>query len=278
MSRLVGWAGATVLAAAAAGCMSDAPDPSLTSNRATWVQASIARDMSIGALSEDELIGIVSDDGGGYVTRITISGRRGTFRQRIIMDTVLGTSIVRDQPAGEEVNSSDVQQVVLCFRFTIGWTDTMGPPPTGERCPEAAANRLALAAGEADKIQAAANLVAIVDTPQLTEPDGRGAAVKLLARDGAHALKVMAGEGIPRQPGAKNLAYALRRLSFTSGDGVAAVALPVLGGGCVYETFTRGEPPATANLAWPAPLDEPCTGASALAVSGPLSYNPGAGG
>jgi hypothetical protein len=258
--------------------MSDAPDPSLTSNRATWVQTSIAQDMSIGALSEDALIGIVSDDGGGYVTRLAVSGPRGTFRQAIVMDTVLGTSIVRDRPAGEEVNSGDVQQVVLCFRFTIGWTDTMVTPPIREKCPESVPDRPALAAGEADKIQAAANLVAVVDTPQLTVPNGHRAAVKLLARDGAHALKVMAREGIPRQPGARNLAYALRRLSFASGNGVGAAAMPVLGGGCVYETFTHGDPPAAANPAWPAPLDAPCTGLAALAISGPLSYNPGAGG
>jgi hypothetical protein len=258
--------------------MSGPPDPSLTTNRATWVETSIARDMSIGALSEDELIGIVSEDGGGYVTRITISGPRGTFRQRIIMDTVLGTSIVRDQPAGEEVNSNDVAQVVLCFRFTIGWTDTMVPPPIREKCPESAPDGPALAAGEADKIQAAANLISIADTPQLTVPDGHSAAVKLLARDGAYALKLMAREGIPRQPGARDLAYSLRRLSFASRDGGAAVAIPVLGGGCVYETFTPGHRPAPANLAWPAPLDAPCTGLAALAISGPLSYNPGAGG
>lgn len=232
----------------------------------------------MGTLSENELIGIVSDDGGGYVTRITISGLRGTFRQRIIMHTVLGTSIVRDRPAGEEVNGGDVQQVVLCYRFTIGLTDTMVPPPIREKCPESVPDGPALAAREADEIQAAADLVAIVDTPQLTVPDGHRAAIKLLARDGAHALKVMAREGIPRRPGARNLAYALRRLSFASGDGIGAAAMPVLGGGCVYETFTRGDPPATANPAWPAPLDAPCTGLAALAISGPLSYNPGAGG
>jgi hypothetical protein len=54
--------------------------------------------------------------------------------------------------------------------------------------------------------------------------------------------------------------------------------MPVLGGGCVYEIFTPGDPPGGANPVWPAPLDDPCTGAVALAISGPLSYNPQAGG
>lgn len=277
--RFVRWAGVVALAAAAAGCASDAPDPSLTVNRATWVQTSIAQDMSLGALSEDGLAGIVSDDGGGYITRITIAGQRGTSRQTIVMDTVLGTSIVRNQPAGEDVNTDGVApQVVLCFRFMIGWIDTIVAPPVQEACPESAANRPALAAGEADKMQAAANLVAIVDTPQLSVPGNREAAVKLLKKDGAYALKVMAREGVPRQPGAKDLSYALGRLSFASGDGVAAGAMPVLGGGCVYETFAHSDPPGAANLAWPAPLDALCTGAAALAASGPLSFNPRAGG
>jgi hypothetical protein len=261
-----------------------APDPSLTINRASWVQSSIARDMSMGALGEAGLINIVADDGGGYVTRITITGHPGTFSQRIVMDTVLGTSLVRDPPTGVDVNSGgNVPQVVLCFQFTIGWVDTMVSPPVRESCPESVGSRSTmayestLAYAEANRIQAAGNLIAVLDTPQSSVPTGRGAAVKLLERNGTHALKVLAGEGV-RQPGAADLAYALNRLSFASGHGVAAVAMPVLGGGCVYETFTRGNPPESANLAWPAPLDEPCTGTAALAVSGPLSYNPQTGG
>jgi hypothetical protein len=274
------WAAALVLTTATAGCIAtDGPDPSLTVNRANWVQTSIVQDMSIGVLGEDELIGIVADDGGGYVTRFTITGKRGTSSQRIVMDTVLGTSIVRDPPAGGEVNSGgNSPQVVLCFQFTIGWTDTMVSPPVQEKCPESASNRPTLAAEEADKIQAAENLAVIVDTPQLTVPSGRAAAVTLLARQGAHALKLLAGEGIPQQPGAAALAYALHRLSFASGSGVVAVAMPALGGGCVYETFTRGDSRWGVNPAWSAPLDAPCTGAAALAMSGPLSYNPQAGG
>jgi hypothetical protein len=276
-SRLIRWAGAIVLAAAAAGCMADGPDPSLTINRATWVQTSIAQDMSIGALSEAELIGIVADEGGGYVTRLTITGKPGTPRERIVMDTVLGTSVVRDPPSDEGVNSGDVPQVVLCFQFTIGWVDTMVPPPVQQSCPESAGNRALLAVEEADKIQAAANMVPVVGTPPGAVPNGRTAAVKLLESHGAYAFKVLASEGL-RQPGAADLSYALRRLSFASGDGVTAVAMPVLGGGCVYEIFTPGDPPGGANPVWPAPLDDPCTGAAALAISGPLSYNPQAGG
>jgi hypothetical protein len=44
------------------------------------------------------LIGIVNDDGGGYVTLITISGPRGTSRQRTTADTVLGTGLVQNPP------------------------------------------------------------------------------------------------------------------------------------------------------------------------------------
>jgi hypothetical protein len=278
--RLIRSGTVIVLAAAVAGCMGEpsAPDPSLTINRANWVQSSIARDMSMGVLGEPGLIDIVADDGGGYVTRVTITGQPGTFSQRIVMDTVLGTSLVRDRPAGVEVNSGgNVPQVVLCFQFTIGWVDTMVPPPVRESCPESASGQPALADEEADKIQAAANMAAVVSTPQSAVPSGREAAVKLLESHGTYALKVLAGEGV-RQLGAADLAYAVNRLSFASGNGVAAAAMPVLGGGCVYETFTRGDPPGGANPAWPAPLDEPCTGTAALAISRPLSYNPQSGG
>ena len=175
------------------------------------------------------------------------------------------------------MDSGDVPQVVLCFRFTIGWVDTMVPAPVQRNCPESASSRPTLAADEADKIQAAENLAAVVGTPQSAMPSSREAAVKLLARQGAHTLKVLTSEGV-RQPGAADLAYALHRLSFASGAGVAAVAMPVLRGGCVYETFTRSDTPGGANPVWPAPLDNPCTAVAALAVSGPLSYNPGAGG
>jgi hypothetical protein len=278
--RLIRSGTVIVLAAAVAGCMGepDAPDPSLTVNRANWVQSSIVRDMSIETLGEPGLIGIVADDGGGYVTRITITGQPGTFSQRTVMDTVLGTSLVRDPPFGLEVNSGgNIPQVVLCFRFTIGWVDTMVPPPVRESCPESAGRQPTLADEEAGKIQAAANLAAVVGTPQSAVPGGREAAVKLLESHGTYALKVLAGEGV-RQPGMPDLAYALSRLSFASGDGVAAAAMPVLGGGCVYETFTRGDPPGGANPTWPAPLDDPCTAIAALAISRPLSYNPQAGG
>ena len=253
------------------------PNPSLTVNRAALVQTSIARDMSIVALGETGLIGIDADDGGGYVTRITITGKRGTFRQRIVMETVLGTSMVRDPPDGAELNSADAPQVVLCFQFTIGWVDTMVRPPVQERCPESAGGRASLAVAQAGKIQAAAGMVAVVGTPPGAVPKSRKAAVNLLERRGTYALKVLAGEGV-RRPGAADLPFALRRLSFAAGNGVAAAAMPVPGGGCVYETFTPGDPHAGANPVWPAPLDAPCTGAAALAMSGPLSYNPQAGG
>jgi hypothetical protein len=135
--------------AAAAGCAADVPDPSLTVNRAILVQTSIARDMSIVALGEAGLIGIVADDGGGHVTRITITGKRGTFRQWIVMETALGTSMVRDPPDGAELNSANAPQVVLCFQFTIGWVDTMVRPPVQERCPESAGGRASLAVAQA---------------------------------------------------------------------------------------------------------------------------------
>jgi hypothetical protein len=61
--RSIRWAGAIVLTAAAAGCIATAPDPSLTINRANWVQTSIAADMSIAPLGEVGLIDIVADDG-----------------------------------------------------------------------------------------------------------------------------------------------------------------------------------------------------------------------
>jgi hypothetical protein len=193
------------------------------------------------------------------------------------MDTVLGTSAVRDRPAGVDVNSGDVPQVVLCFQFTVGWVGTMVPPPVQESCPESASSRPLLAVEEADRIQAAANLAAVVSTPRSTVPSGRQDAVKLLQSHGTYALKVLAGEGVP-QRAAPDLAYSLNRLSFASRDGVAAVAMPVFGGGCVYETFTRGHSPGGTNPAWPAPLDGPCVGAAALVMSGPLSADPHAGG
>lgn len=62
-------------------------------------------------------------------------------------------------------------------------------------------------------------------------------AVKLLQSHGTYAPKVLASEGVP-QRAAPDLAYALDRLSFASRDGVAAVAMPVLGGGRAYETLT----------------------------------------
>ena len=270
---------ALVITAAMAGCdFGDVPEPSLTVNRANWVQMMIAQDMSMGALSEYELDGIVAEDGGGYITRITVTGRRGTGSQQVVMDTVLGTDIVRNPPAGGNVNSGDIPQVVLCFQFRIGWTDTMVPPPVQQKCPESASKWPSLAAEQAATIDSAQGLAAIVATPQLTVPGDRGAALKLLERFGTHALKFDVRQGVPLEPYKAELGHALRGLSFASGSGVAAVAMPVVGGGCVYETFTRSDLPRGSNLAWAAPLDAPCTGVAALAASGPLSYNPGAGG
>jgi hypothetical protein len=276
----VRWAAAVALTATVAGCVTvRGPDSALTVNRARWVQMSIGQDMSVGALGAADLTGIVADDGGGYVTRITITGRRGTFRQRIVMDVVLGTSVVRNPPEGGAVNSgANVAQVVLCFQFTIGWVDTMVPRPVQKSCPESAVHGPALAAGEAGKIQAAANLAAVVGTPRSAVPGSRAAAVTLLKRRGTYALKVLANEGAGQPVTAAGLAGTLGRLSFATGDGLAAVAIPVPGGGCVYESFTRGDPPGGANQVWPAPLDNPCTAAAALALSGPLSYDPQAGG
>ena len=257
--------------ATAGGCMTEpgTRNAALTVNRANWVAMEIPAAMSMGALTEASLIRLVNEDGGGYVTLITISGPRGTSRQRTTIDAVLGTSVVRNPPQGGNVNGGQDVPVVMCFQFTVGWADTKVSPPVRRNCPEAGTATIgtgasAAADAGAAEINSAQNLAATIDVPPGVVPGSRTDALKVLDSGPA------ASHG---------LVSALRRMSYAGKSGIAAAAVPDSGGGCVYISFTRdGIATRTRAQAWAAPLDAPCTGAGALAASGTISYNPAAGG
>lgn len=253
-------------------------DPALDVNRANWVQESIAHGMSLGALTEASLVAIVSDDGGGYIRRITFTGQRGTFGQQITMDTVLGSSAVRNYPPTGIVNSPDGQDPVECFAFTIGWTDTTVDPPVREDCPQTAlGSPQVLADKEADEVNSAAGLATVLTISAIPVPATRSDALSLLAPARAYALKVLSPSA-GQNDASDEWNYATEHLSFASGKAFAAAAMPVLGGGCVYVTFGQDSNPGETVPAWPAPLDAPCTGSAALAASGSITDNPREGG
>jgi hypothetical protein len=271
---------AAILAAAVTGCTGGhlAQDPALDANRASWVQTSIIRSMSLGAMTEEALTQIVFDDGGGYVTRIQFTGQRGTSSQQTIMDTVLGIGPVHNPPPGETVNSPDGRDPIACYQFTIGWTDTAVPRPVREGCPEANVSwQQTQADTEADKINSAAGMAAAIAIPAAAVPGTRRGALNMLQGSHAYALKLL-GQVFGRNGASDRWTYALEHQSFAPGRDLAATALPVLGGGCVYVSFIKGEDSHETDPAWSAPLEGPCTGAAALAASGPISYDPRAGG
>ena len=246
-------------------------DPALDVNRANWVGESIARDMSFGALTEQSLIQIVSDNGGGYVKGITFTGQRGASGQRITLDTVLGTTPVRNPPSTGTVNSPDGQDPIECFTFTIGWADTTVNPPVRETCPETAlGSSSALADREAGQVDSAGNLAAALAISATPVPATRRDALGRLARAKAYALKVLS-PSLGQDKASREWDYATTHVSFSPGKALSAVAMPVPGGGCVYVTFAQGGNPGENAAAWPAPLDAPCAGPAALAASGPVT-------
>jgi hypothetical protein len=267
-----------VLAMTATGCVSAqswgghlAADPALDVNRANWVRESIARAMSFGPLTEQSLAQILSDNGGGYVRGVTFSGGRGASSERITVDTVLGTSPVRDPPSTGTVNSPDGQDPIECFTFTIGWADTLVNPPVRETCPETAlGSPSALADREAGQVNAAGNLAAVLAISATPVPATRRDALGRLALARAYALKALS-PSLGQDNAIHEWDYATSHLSFSPGKARAAAAMPVTGGGCVYVTFGRGSDPGGNLAAWPAPVDAPCTGAVALAGSGPMT-------
>ena len=280
---LAGWV--AMLAATASGCASAqswgghlSADPALDVNRANWVRESIAHDMALGALTEQSLVRIVSDNGGGYVMRITFAGQRGTFvSQRITMDTVLGTSPVRNPPptrtvdGPDGVDSPDGQNPIECFAFTIGQADTMAHPPAREACPETAlGSPSGLADREAGQVNSAGNLAAVLTISATPVPATRRDALARLARARAHALQVLS-PSLGQGNASREWDYAMGHLSFSAGKALAAAAMPVPGGGCVYVTFGPGGNPGENVIAWPAPLAAACTGPSAVEASGPIT-------
>jgi hypothetical protein len=270
-----------MLAMTATGCVSAeswgghlSADPALDVNRANWVRESIARDMALGALTEQSLVQIVSDNGGGYIRRVTFTGQRGTFSQRITMDTVLGTSPVHNPPSTGTVNSPDGQDPIECFTFTIGWADTAANLPVREDCPETAlGSPPTMADKEAGQVNSAGNLAATLTISASPVPATRRDALGRLAQARAYALKMLS-PSLGQPAASREWDYATRHLSFSSGKAVAAAAMPVPGGGCVYVTFGQDSNPGETVAAWPAPLDAPCIGPVALAASGPITDNP----
>jgi hypothetical protein len=269
-----------VMGCAAAGSWGGhlSADPALDANRANWVQDSIARAMSLGALTEQSLIQIVSDNGGGYVTRITVSGPRGASGQQLTMDTVLGSYPVRSAPASGTVNSPDGQDPIECFTFTIGWQDTEVAPPVRKDCQETAlGSPSTLATREASRVGAAANLASVLAVPATPVPAIRQNALGRLAVGRANALNALS-PSLGQAKASQEWTYATDHLSFASAKGAAAVALPVPGGGCVYLAFGPDSGAGGPVPAWPAPVAAPCTGAAALAASGPVTSDPQGGG
>lgn len=274
-----------VLAVTVTGCVSAeswgghlSSDPALDVNRANWVQESIAHDMSLGALTEASLVRIVSEDGGGYVRQITFTGQRGTFGQQITMDAVLGSTAVHNSPPTGIVNSPDGQDPVECFTFTIGWTDATVDPPVRADCPQTAlGSPRVLADREAGEVNSAADLATVLTISAAPVPATRSDALSLLAPARAYALKALSPT-LGQDDASHEWDYVTEHLSFASGKALAAAAMPVLGGGCVYVTFDQDSKPGMSVPAWPAPLDALCTGSAALAASGAITDNPQAGG
>jgi hypothetical protein len=146
--------------------------------------------MSLGALTEQGVIQIVSDNGGGYVKRITVSDPRGMPGQQLTIDTVLGTSPVRTAPPSGTVNSPDGVNPVECFTFTIGWQDTAVAPPARKDCPETALGSApALANKEAMRVDSAADLASVLDVPAAPVPATGHDVLGRLAAARATALK-----------------------------------------------------------------------------------------
>lgn len=256
----------------AVASMPSASNPSSASDlsgtgRASAVVNEMALMMSRGALTEASLVSYVITSGGGYVTDIRTSGKAGTLGYRITMDTVLGTSVVRppDAPPIDEVYPRGTPVALACYRFIAGWYDTIVSGPYRIQCRQMQAASLAQASRVAD-----AWLIAQVLIPPPAVPDTRRAAIRLIEQK----WKISDQQTI-------QATRLLTRLSFASGSGLAAGAVPMSDGGCIYVSFGAGDTALARPLfsdAWPAPADARCTAAAALAASGPLSYNPADGG
>jgi hypothetical protein len=251
-------------------------DPALDANRANWVQDAIASAMSLSALTEQGVIQIVWDNGGGYVKRIMVSGPRGMYGQQLTIDTVLGTSPVHTTPPSGTVNSPDGQNPVECFTFTIGWQDAVAPPVRKD-CPETALGSApVLATAEAVRVYSAANLASVLAVPAAPLPATRHDVLSTLAAARAIVIKALS-PSMGQKKASQEWNYATDHLSFASATGAAA-ALPVPGGGCVYLAFGPHSAPGGPVAAWPAPVAAPCTGAAALAAAGPVTSDPQGGG
>jgi hypothetical protein len=160
---------------------------------------------------------------------------------------------------------------VLCYRFTVGYYSYQ-VWQADEQCPRsrpgAAGGFAATATSEASRIWSAQN--AIFKLP-------RSALAQVLAAPGslAQARHLL---GLDRHARRVAGVLPLGASEFAAGHGVAALALRLRAGGCIY----LGLPDNPHGGGWPgpwlSPVQAPCTGAAALAASGWISNNPTAGG
>lgn len=258
-------------------------DPALDANRANWLRGSIARNMSHAALTELQVITIVTLEGGGYVKQITVSGPRGMPGQQTTIDTVLGTSPVPAGPPSATVNSPDGQNPVECFTFMIGWLDTTAAPPVRKDCQETALGTApTLAIREATWVAAATVLAAVLIPAVLALPAAPVPAIRQdvlgrLAKVRAFTVKELS-PSMGRDKASQEWNYATANLSFAAGGEAAAAALPVPGGGCAYLAFAPPSAAGSPATVWAAPAMAPCTGAAALSAAGPVTAGPHGGG
>lgn len=296
-------------------------DASVTDARAGYVQLMLGNAQTSGPLTEETPVAVISQYGGGYVTSATASGTMGTAGEELVLDTVLGPGTVSATVQGESYLGPSAMR---CYRFTVGFYGEQAQH-TAMACPrgltfaeasvqaqrEEAAEQIVSrgygggssgpGAGMAlpTDLAQAESLFGIARLPGFGVPLPTGGTV---AATGGAATGSATGAVVRSAPSPSAAAPSpsdsprrtsvlpspprLAAAAFAAGPGIAALAVPLQGLGCVYFRVgvlgpadpSAGAPGSLDVSSWPAPTTAACTGRAALATAGYISSDPHAGG
>jgi hypothetical protein len=228
----------------------------VTGARAADVELMLDNARSSGPLTQSTLVAVITKYGGGYVTSLSATGTPGAADEKLQIDTVLGPGSVQATVQGESDTGASAMR---CYRFTAGYLT----PAAGVRqipCPaHLTASQAAKLASRQATVEATAARYGLRSSAT-TLPRTLAQAEGLLIP--AHDTKPTAAS------------------SFAASPNLATLAVPQPTGGCIYvrlaEPGTRSQPVSVS--AWAAPVDAPCTAATALLTAGYLTYDVHAGG
>ncbi len=249
-----------------------------TLNRAGYITTMLSNSSASGPQTEGDVMAVITNYGGGYVTDASLSGTAGPS-QKLKLSVVLGGGSVRDSMQGEtDMDPSGIG----CFTYTVGYYGYSGTE-SQFTCPSSLTTAVARATAtrQISEQIAAARYDSTIATGSIP--------TTLAAAEHLFAFATPAGASVPT--GLTGLTAA----NFATGtDAVqhrpdAALAVPQTGGGCIYVIYrwiqasrvgggSAGTSDSAVTRSWVAPTDAACTGTAALSAGAFLTADRNAGG